>query len=654
MKLLNYKLSALALLTLAVTVPQTRAQSIYNTPYTFTNFAGLPGAGAATVDGNGADARFNNPQGVAVDSTGNVYVADYGQTVRKITPAGDVTTLAGGTEGSADGLGAAAQFNYPAGVAVDTNGNVYVADQFNLTIRKITPAGAVTTLAGTAGVIGSADGNGAAAQFNYPRGVAVDTNGNVYVADFLNHTIRKIDTAANVTTLAGSPGVTGSADGTGSAAQFYRPQGVAVDSAGNVYVADFLNHTIRKIDTAGNVTTLAGLAGTPGSADGTGSAAGFSFPFDAALDSAGNVYVGDSGNRRITKGTMAPFTILSAARDYFVATVVSVVFDRPLVAATATNLSNYALNNSGTISGASLNSDGMTVVLTTSPLFNSVTHILTVNNVQGAGGMTIPTNSQITISVPSDTVRAEYDLGGTNSLLVLEAEHFNLNSAGGSSSWIFTAAPPLLNPTDTNTTFSGDGTMLADPNTGVNRGGFANGSVPTASPRLDFKVRFTTTGTFSVWVRGLGDSSPGPSADDSVFIGLDGAKTSGFNTFPLYQGFYWTGANFGDGGPIVISAPGLHVINVWMREDGFTVDKLLLTSDSGFVPTDSGPAESPVVEGPVIIVTRSGTDLILSWPGGGTLQSSTNVVGTYVDIPGSSSPFNVVPVGAQKYYRVRQ
>src|SRR5438105_9553850 len=156
------------------------------------------------------------------------------------------TTLAGQASiGSADGTGSAARFNGPDGVAVDSSGNVYVADQGNYTIRKITPAGAVTTLAGLVGASGSTDGTGNAARFKNPSGVAVDSSGNVYVAD--SHTIRKITPAGVVTTLAGSATSHGSTDGTGSAARFYDPSGVAVDSSGNVYVGDTDNDTIRKI-----------------------------------------------------------------------------------------------------------------------------------------------------------------------------------------------------------------------------------------------------------------------------------------------------------------------------------------------------------------------------------------------------------------------
>ena len=160
-----------------------------------------------------------------------------------------VSTLAGlaGSQGSTDGTGAAARFINPSSVAVDAAGTVYVADQSNHTIRRITAAGVVSTLAGLAGSQGSADGTGAAARFYYPGGVAVDAAGTVYVADQNNHTVRRITAAGAVSTLAGLAGSQGSADGTGAAARFRTPSGVAVDAAGAVYVADQNNHTIRVI-----------------------------------------------------------------------------------------------------------------------------------------------------------------------------------------------------------------------------------------------------------------------------------------------------------------------------------------------------------------------------------------------------------------------
>ena len=266
-----------------------------------TTLAGYPGSGGS-ADGTGMAASFAYPSGVAVDKGGNVYVADtYANKIRKITPAGVVTTFAGsGNPGSHNGTGTGAAFNSPYGVAVDASRNVYVADTFNDKIRKITPGGVVTPFAGS-GSRGDQDGTGTAASFFGPEGVAVDSGGNVYVADTSNKKIRKITPAGAVTTFAGS-GAAGSVDGTGTEASFDGPAGLAVDFAGNVFVADSSSNKIRKISPGGLVSTFAG-SGAVGSADGLRTAASFNAPSGVAVDGTGNVYVADRGNSKIRKIT---------------------------------------------------------------------------------------------------------------------------------------------------------------------------------------------------------------------------------------------------------------------------------------------------------------------------------------------------------------
>lgn len=268
-----------------------------------TTLAGQPESYGAT-DGPGAVARFGGLSGLAVDAEGTVYVADASaRTLRKITPAGVVSTLAGkaGLNGTDDGLGEAARFSLPEGLAVDRQGNIIVADLGGPTIRVVTPAGLVTTIAGRTDIGVRRDGIGLDARFTGPFGVAVDRAGTIFVADPEDSTIRQIDTGRRVTTLAGRADSAGSADGSAADARFYYPAGVAVDLAGNTYVADGHNHTIRKIARSGLVTTLAGAARQRGSADGPGSAARFNFPSDVAIDGAGNLYVTDQDNFTVRK-----------------------------------------------------------------------------------------------------------------------------------------------------------------------------------------------------------------------------------------------------------------------------------------------------------------------------------------------------------------
>jgi gliding motility-associated-like protein len=324
---------------------------------------------SGSADGIGSAARFNNPYGITADSSGNLYVADRNNhKIRKITSAGVVSTLAGsGTVGNVDAIGSAASFNNPIGVTVDASGNVYVADFANHKIRKITSAGVVTTFVGS-GTAGEVDGSGIAASFSNPMGIAADGDGNIYVGDLTGgRKIRKITSVGTVSTIAGSEGgyldssvplnarfnapsdivldgngnlyiadnashnirkmvlpagevstfagcfatCAGSADGTGEHAKFNLPYYLTRDKAGNFYIADRNNYSIRKISTEGIVTTLAGVSGTSGFADGIGSAAKFGVLAGIVADNSGSLYVVNAG-RNIRKISITGYTISPA------------------------------------------------------------------------------------------------------------------------------------------------------------------------------------------------------------------------------------------------------------------------------------------------------------------------------------------------------
>lgn len=333
---------------------------------TLAGFAGASG----TADGTGNEARFTHPTSVAVDGTGRIYVADSDNyTIRRITQNGSswvVSTLAGsvGTSGSDDGTNDIARFGDPQGISVDSAGVVYVVEGQTNTVRRITQVGTdwvVTTLAGLAGSAGATDGTNNTARFNCPKGVAAAAQGKLFIADTYNDTIRQITifgtnavtktlaglplaqnatpplsqpsglavdnagclyladagthtirkftrfgTRWEIATLAGLPGGYGSADGTNGTARFAYPRGIALDSAGILYMADTGNHTIRRVVQAGTnwvVTTVAGVPGSFGTADGTNSAARFNAPYDITVDTAGNLFVADSVNNAIRKIT---------------------------------------------------------------------------------------------------------------------------------------------------------------------------------------------------------------------------------------------------------------------------------------------------------------------------------------------------------------
>lgn len=265
-----------------------------------TTFAGSGNAGY--IDGRGTLASFTQPTGITIDASGNLFIADAGDNlIRKISPTGTVTTIAGSdTTGSANGIGTASSFFDPLAIAVDAHDNIYVADAGNNLIRLIAQGGQVSTFAGTLNTGTSTN----LSPFSNPSGVAVDGAGDIFVANYLNSTIMKINSSGVVSTYAGMDTLKGSNNGPAALATFYYPNSVAADAAGNVYVSDGVNNLIRKIATDGTVSTLAG-SGFAGAADSTGTSASFNYPAGLAVDAAGNVYVADSNNNLIRKITPA-------------------------------------------------------------------------------------------------------------------------------------------------------------------------------------------------------------------------------------------------------------------------------------------------------------------------------------------------------------
>jgi len=409
-----------------------------------TTLAGSSPAGG-TTDGVGTAARLFFPEQAVTDLSGNVYYADSAHTIRKVTPQGVVTTIAGqgGTKGAVDGQGANALFNFPTGIALDGNGNLFVADTSNHTIRRVTAAGIVTTVAGTAGVLGKADGLGSQAHFNEPWDLAFDTHGNlliadsnnhlirmlepngivttfagngtqgsndgsatqasfsyptgitvgpdgaVYVADWGNHVIRKIS-AGVVSTLAGGKSQSGSVDGIGSAARFDHPYAVATDRSGNIFVADESNHVIRRVTAGGTVTTILGLAGTSGNVDGAGSAARLNYPHGVAVDAQGHLVVSDCNNHSVRIASLAPPTIV-----YFRASSTTIKPGETFTLSWSTSETN-----SVSISpGLGLVSSSGSVNL--SPL-QSTTYVLTAS---GPGG-NVQAQVSVTVAAPGSKRRA--------------------------------------------------------------------------------------------------------------------------------------------------------------------------------------------------------------------------------------------------------
>ncbi len=378
----------------------------------------LAGSGVlGSTDGTGTLASFNNPGGITVDASGNVYVADQtNNKIRMITSAGVVTTFAGsGTAASIDGTGIAASFNFPTGIVIDATGNLFVAEFYGHKVRMITPGGVVTTFVGS-GTAGNVDGTGTAASFNNPTDITIDASGNFYVSDYSNHTIRKITAAGVVTTLAGS-GVAGNADGTGAAASFFQPLGLCCDLGGNIYVADYSNNIIRKITPAGVVTTIAGSGGY-GGADGQGTAATFAYPYDLAVDASGNLFVTQSAGmiRKISASNMVTTYAGSfAATGIINGPIASAMFYWPqgiAIDATGnlfiTEQGNHDIRKITSISGIHSENDSLIFSFFPNPTTSALTiqteeviEIITIYNLMGAAVQTETKNTFSVAELPA-------------------------------------------------------------------------------------------------------------------------------------------------------------------------------------------------------------------------------------------------------------
>lgn len=442
----------------------------YNDPYTFsvgtavnvspTNSGGTISINGqtTTVAGNssagyinaiGTAASFNQPLGAVVDKNGNIYVTDVGnEVIRKIAPDGSVSTFAGsGTPGSSDGTGTGASFYHPVGMCIDANQNIYVADEDNNMIRKITPAGVVTTLAGQTSA-GWVDGGPSVAKFNLPCGIAVAPNGNVYVADDGNNRIRMITPTGTVSTLAGS-GSAAFADGQGTGASFNQPFSVTIDNSGTLlYVADRYNHRIRKVTLGGAVSTLAGNGTAAYFDSATGTLAEFNYPTTVTVDKLGNVYVADYHNNRIRKITPAGATstlsgtgVAGATNDIGSASTFNYPFavafdaaDNVIVCDLNTNLIRKVVSTPYTISGT----------LPAGLSFNSASGAITgtPTTITAAGNYTVTAYSLLSNSNSTTNVNIGIDAAGSvnpsqnqNFIAAYIPRVLSINTSTGLNSW---------------------------------------------------------------------------------------------------------------------------------------------------------------------------------------------------------------------------
>ena len=289
--------------------------TVFNTFFGFSQTVStVAGTTPGYFDAPGEFAQFSGVTGICADNTGNIYLVDSGNNrIRKIDTTNDnmVSTFAGsGVEGYEDGIGTTAAFAGPNGICIDTQNNLYITDFWNYKIRKITPAGVVTTVAGT--TQGFTDGNGITAKFGYLEGICIDSQNNLYVADAGNHKIRKITPTGIVSTVAGT--ISGYLDGAGSVAKFDYPNGICIDSNNNLYVAEAFGAKIRRITPSNIVNTIAGS--NSGFLNGQGISAKFFYPTGICTDNLGNLFVADNGNHKIRKIATTGMVTTYAGIDY--------------------------------------------------------------------------------------------------------------------------------------------------------------------------------------------------------------------------------------------------------------------------------------------------------------------------------------------------
>ena len=386
---------------------------------TITTVAGNGTYGFSGDGGPATAASLANAAGVAIDGSGNLYIADQGNNrVRKVTPAGSITTVAGNGSASFSGDGGvatAAALNFPAGVVVDGSGNLYVADSQNNRVRKVTPAGSITTVAGTGTAGYSGDGGSATgAKLNYPAGVAVDGSGNLYIADQGNHRIRKVTPAGSITTVAGNGTFGfGGDNGPATAANLANPGDVIIDTHGNLYIADTQNNRVRKVSANGVITTVAGNEFYGFSGDGgLATAASLANPLNVAIDNNDNLYIADTDNQRVRK--VAGPAIVRISPTNPVAVCSGSLFS---LTATAANFTPSSYTWSSQPAG--LTATGSTPSFTTPTVNSPTVYTVTVTATDGANS---PTTS-VTLAVnpiPSLTVTANPSLtitGGQSTTL---------------------------------------------------------------------------------------------------------------------------------------------------------------------------------------------------------------------------------------------